>query len=248
MKNWTIKEAVATIQAGTDLDGIKEITSHFPVFALAAAKNDLAGVAVLMSDKFTLNRLAKEPTADEDGEDNGAEQEATKASGKNAKADADGGEDKSLEEMTTKELMKLCDKRGIKVPHYGKNKQFYLEQLQGAGAEKDTDAEDNAAEETEADPYEGKTAKELHAMCKERGIRADIKKPAKFYAELLRKADAEAEEAEDDGDGDDWGEDEGEEAPAEKPAKSGKSGGKGKNTKSAAKAATKEDDGDEWDI
>lgn len=245
MKNWTIKEAVATIQAGTDLEGIKEITSHFPVFALAAAKNDLAGVAVLMSDKFTLNRLAKEPTADEDGEDNGVEQEAPKTTGKSTKAE-DAGEEKSLEEMTTKELMKLCDKRGIKVPHYGKNKQFYLEQLQGAGAEEDTDAEDDAAEETETDPYEGKTAKELHAMCKERGIKADIKKPAKFYAELLRKADAEAEEAEDDGDGDDWGEEEAEEAPAEKPAKSGKSGGKGK-TKPAAKAA-KEDDGDEWDI
>lgn len=247
MKNWTIKEAVATIQAGTDLDGIKEITSHFPVFALAAAKNDLAGVAVLMSDKFTLNRLAKEPTADEDGEDNGAEQEVPKTTGKSNKTEAAGaGEEKSLEEMTTKELMKLCDKRGIKVPHYGKNKQFYLEQLQGAGAGEDTDVEDDGAEETEADPYEGKTAKELHAMCKERGIKADIKKPAKSYAELLRKADAEAEEAGDDGDGDDWGEEEAEEAPAEKPARSGKSGDGGK-TKPAAKAA-KEDDGDEWDI
>lgn len=245
MKNWTINEAVKVINEGTDLEAIKEIVSHFPVFAMAAAKNDLAGVAVLMGEKFTLNRLAKEPV-DITAENDGAEE--APATGKGEAKAAPAG-DKALEDMTTKELMKLCDARGIKVPHYGKNKQFYLEQLQGAGGAEakaeEAAEEDWNEEEAQADPYEGKTAKELHAMCKERGIKADIKKPAKFYADLLRKADAEEAES---GDGEeDWGEEEAaEEAPAPKTKPAAKGGNKpaGK-AKPAAKPAADEEN---WDI
>lgn len=221
MRNWTISEAVRVLNENTDMEAIKEIVSHFPVFAMAAAKNDLAGVAVLMGDKFKLNRLAKEPIADMEDEQS-----------------TDGGSDQSnskpLEEMTAKELMKLCDARGIKVPHYGKNKQFYLEQLQGAGEAEASEADTKEAEwedQEQSDPYEGKTAKELHALCKERGIKADIKKPAKFYADLLRKADES-----DEGESGDWDETE-----EEKPAKPAKN----KKEKDDAKS---DDDGDDWDI
>lgn len=240
MRNWTINEAVKVINEGTDLEAIKEIASHFPVFAMAAAKNDLAGVAVLMGEKFTLNRLSKEPI---NVNVNDNKEAATET-------------DKPLEEMTTKELMKLCDARGIKVPHYGKNKQFYLEQLQGAGDTEDVvDLEEGEWSEEEdqadqADPYEGKTAKELHAMCKERGIKADIKKPAKFYADLLRKADAEEAES-DDGEGeDDWGEETPDEK-ATKKAKNGKAAGKGGKSKTTSKPAAADadaDDDEDWDI
>lgn len=249
MKNWTINEAVKVINENQDLEAVKEIVSHFPVFAMAAAKNDLAGVAALMGEKFTLNRLSKEPI-DITAENEGGAEDAPANGGKAEKATPAG--DKALEDMTTKELMKLCDARGIKVPHYGKNKQFYLEQLQGAGGTEEA-AEESGEDwgdegEAQADPYEGKTAMELHAMCKERGIKADIKKPAKFYADLLRKADAEAESG-DDGE-EDWGGEE--EAPAEK--KSGKPTAKGnkpagKGSKPAVKPATKASADDEnWDI
>lgn len=240
MKNWTINEAVKVLKENNDLDAVKEIVSHFPVFAMAAAKNDLAGVAVLMGEKFTLNRLAKEPIGDEQVEDENGEA-PVKAAAKTAATP-----DKALEDMTTKELMKLCDARGIKVPHYGKNKEFYLEQLNNAAGNA---VEPEADEDGEADPYEGKTAKELHAMCKERGIKADIKKPAKFYADLLRKADAAADDEDDtESDGDDgWGE---EEATEEKPAKAEKKpaakAAPAAKAKPAAKAAPADDDG--WDI
>lgn len=236
MKNWTINEAVNVIREGKDVEAIKEIGSHFPVFAMAAAQNNLYGVAVLMGDKFTLNRLAKEPVGIDagDGElDDVQVKEVTK--------EAVG---KSLEDMTTKELMKMCDARGIKVPHYGKNKQFYLEQLRGQdAAEANTEeAESEEWSEETADPYEGKTAKELHQMCKERGIKADIKKPAKFYADLLRKQDTEQEPADDDG----WGED-AEEAPVPKSKQVTNGAGKpAAKAKPTAKPAT--DDDNNWDI
>lgn len=231
MKNWTINEAVKVINEGTDLEAIKEIVSHFPVFAMAAARNDLAGMAVLMGEKFTLNRLSKEPI------------DITAENGEGAE-EAPAG-DKALEDMTAKELMKLCDARGIKVPHYGKNKQFYLEQLQGAGSveakAEEAAEEDWNEEETQVDPYEGKTAKELHAMCKERGIKADIKKPAKFYADLLRKADA-TKETESGDDNEDWGEESAEEAPAPKNNPAAKGG-----NKPAGKAKPAVDE-ENWDI
>ena len=81
--------------------------------------------------------------------------------------------------------MKLCDKRGIKVPHYGKNKQFYLDALQGASGDDEGNAEDNDDAES-GDEYEGKSAMELYKLCKKRGIEVASKKPAKFYAEALR--------------------------------------------------------------
>lgn len=234
MKNWTINEAVQVIREGKDVEAIKEIGSHFPVFAMAAAQNNLYGVAVLMGDKFTLNRLAKEPvninTEDE-------EAQAVDGNG-DEKADAPGS--KALEEMTTKELMKLCDKRGIKVPHYGKNKQYYLEQLQEHDVAEDN-IEEAEWEEAQADPYEGKTAKELHVMCKERGIKADIKKPAKFYADLLRKADEKEDTKDEAADNDDWAE---EESPKAKPATKGGN----KPTAKAKPVAKPAEDNDDWDI
>ena len=67
------------------------------------------------------------------------------------------------------------------------------------------------ADEDEVD-YSSMTAPELFKECKKRGIKAELKKPAKYYIGLLKKADEEA--AKDD----DWGEEE-EEKPAKKPAK-----------------------------
>lgn len=54
--------------------------------------------------------------------------------------------------------------------------------------------------------YDGKSAKELYKLCKERGLEAVIKKPAAFYINLLIEDD----KANDDwGDEDDWDDEEG---------------------------------------
>lgn len=94
------------------------------------------------------------------------------------------------------------------------------------------------AEEPEEDEgdYAGMSAMDLYKECKNRGIKAAAKKPAKYYVELLEKDDAS-------GDDDDW-----DEEPEEKPAK--KAAKKPAAKKAAAKKAEPEDDedDDEWDI
>ena len=65
---------------------------------------------------------------------------------------------------------------------------------------KEPEPEHKVEEESEGDgKYAGKNAVELFKECKKRGIKAEPKKPAKYYIELLEGAD----DAEDDGD-DDW--------------------------------------------
>ena len=58
------------------------------------------------------------------------------------------------------------------------------------------------------DEYSDMSPKELYKLCKERKIEAEMKKPAAYYAELLREADkAEddwGDEEEDEDDDDDW--------------------------------------------
>lgn len=92
-------------------------------------------------------------------------------------------------------------------------------------------------EETESDdPYAGKSAMDLFKECKKRKIKAEPKKPAKFYADLLKKDDAAKAKTEDTED-EDWGDEE-EEVEEKKPAK--------KAPKKPAKKV--EDDDEDWDI
>lgn len=249
MKNWTIKEAVEAINKN-DATAIKEISKHFPMFFLAIARNDLQALAAMMPEKFTVRRLQMTDAAVDDA-DEGAEPQ-TDADAEDASEDA--GE-ADLSSMSAKELMKLCDKRGIKVPHYGKNKQFYLDALQGTSGNDEDSAEDNGEDNGDAesgDEYEGKSAMELYKLCKKRGIKAAAKKPAKFYADALRKADAEAADAGND-DADGWDDDAEDDVPEEKqekkaPAKGGKAASGKKSGKPAPAKAEEEDDGDDWDI
>lgn len=245
MRNWTIKEAVEVIKAGTDAEAVKEIARINPLFVVAVAKDDVATLANMMGEKFTVRRLeVNGAVTDEDAEDGAMNPPAIETE--------DGTED--LEAMSTKQLMALCDKRGIKVPKYGKNKQFYLDALQNAGdAIEAEEADTEEAEETTEDAYEGKSAMELFKECKKRGLKAEQKKPAKYYIDIL-VADDNREEAEDEG----WEDDEeAEEAPKAKPAKGGKGKAPAKaekaapaksTSKSKAKAEAEDDDDEEWDI
>lgn len=92
------------------------------------------------------------------------------------------------------------------------------------------------ADEDEVD-YSSMTAPELFKECKKRGIKAELKKPAKYYIGLLKKADEEA--AEDD----DWDEEE-EEKPAKKSAKAVEK----KPAKKETKKAADEDEDEDWEI
>lgn len=249
MKNWTIKEAVEVIKAGNDQAAVKEIAKHFPMFFLAVATNDIVALTAAMNDKFTVRRLMFDDVVTEDVEDT----DAAEATEDTTAAEDAGNVD--LSKMSAKELMKLCDKRGIKVPHYGKNKQFYLDALQGTSGDDEGSTEDNTEDNDDAesgDEYEGKSAMELYKLAKKRGLKVEPKKKAAVYADALRKADAEAADAgNDDADGwDDDAEDGASEEKQEKkaPAKGGKTASAKKSDKPAPTKAEEEDDGDDWDI
>ena len=57
--------------------------------------------------------------------------------------------------------------------------------------------------ESEGGKYDGMNAMELFKECKKRGIKAQPKKTAKFYKDLLEKNDAEGA-SDEDGEDDDW--------------------------------------------
>lgn len=234
MKNWTVKEAAKVIRENKDAESVKEIVKHFPLFAVIVAGKDFDGLTDAMPEHMTVRKIENElnngSTGDADAEDD--EDQAD---------DDTAAED--LENMSTKQLIALCGKRGIKVPKYGKNKQFYLDALNGAGDEdEDTDAEETEEEE---DPVA------LYKKCKKAGLKVAPKKSAKYYKDQLAKAAAEEDDTDDE---DDWDDEEEEEKPAKKAPK--KAPAKKGAKKPAKKSEPEEDDDDdeddededEWDI
>lgn len=242
-KNWTLKEAVKVIVDGTNTEAMQELGKRFPLTSLAIAKmGNNEGVNTLfgaMPDHMTMLKMERslKEGVEESDEDQDEEVEDV---------ETEGAGEEDLSSMSAKELMKLCDKRGIKVPHYGKNKQFYLDALAG-GSTTPTEAEeeeaDEAEEKAEGPAYEEMTAMELYKLCKKRGIKAEPKQKANAYIKLLKAADTSDAEAEEE----DWGEEE--EASAKKAGKATKATS-GKTTKSASKAKKEEaaDEDDDWDI
>ena len=130
----------------------------------------------------------------------------------------------------------------------------YLKKYGNAAPAEAEDEDEDEAEEETAD-YTGMKAMELYKLCKQRKIKAEAKKPAKYYIDLLKKADA-AAAAEEDADDEDWEDDE--EEVEETPKKAAKKAPAKKAEKPAKKAAKKsepeededdeDDDDDEWDI
>lgn len=232
MKNWTVKEAAKVIRENKDAEAVKEIVKHFPLFAVIVAGKDFDGLTDAMPEHMTVRKIENElnngSTGDADVED-----------------DEDQAEDdtavEDLENMSTKQLIALCGKRGIKVPKYGKNKQFYLDALNSACDEdEDVDAEETEEEE---DPVA------LYKKCKKAGLKVAPKKSAKYYKDQLAKAAAEEDDTDDE---DDWDDEEEEEKPAKKAPKKApaKKGAKKPAKKSEPEEDDDEDDEDEdeWDI
>lgn len=232
MKNWTVKEAAKVIRENKDAEAVKEIVKHFPLFAVIVAGKDFDGLTDAMPEHMTVRKIENELN-------NGSAGDVDTEDDEDQADDDTAAED--LENMSTKQLIALCGKRGIKVPKYGKNKQFYLDALNGAGDE-DEDADADETEEEE-DPVA------LYKKCKKAGLKVAPKKSAKYYKDQLAKA-AQAEEDADEED-DDWDDDEEEEKPTKKTAK--KAPAKKGAKKPAKKSEPEEDDEDdededEWDI
>lgn len=253
-KNYTFNEAVKIIANGTDLEAITDIGRRYPVLAhkiaVVAAKacEEFVDLMGYMPDYLTANKVNTAIKAgitesgSEDDED--AEAEATEDAGEDA-TEATAQWDES---MSAKQLWDILGKAGKRKLAKSTKKADLIEACKQAfGAATEAEAE---AEDTEANPYEGKSAMELFKECKARKIKAAPKKPAKFYADLLLKDDAakaEATEAESD---DDWGDEEAEAPKKEdkKTASKAAATAKGGKAKAAKKAEAESEDDEDWDI
>lgn len=225
--------------------------------------------------------LDEAPDADEDAEDDGDEDEAEekpakkagkKALAKKAKKAADDEEDDDAEEagsydydsMNNAKMYKLLGELGKRKDCKEKfgdlSHDSMLKYLKKYGPKSDAtgEADDEDDAEESGDEYDGKSAVELYKLCKQRKIKAEQKKPAKYYIGLLKKADEEAAaEAEaDDAEGDEeWDDDEEEtpkksakKAPAKKAPAKGKKAAKKAEPEEADDDADADDDDDEWEI
>lgn len=253
-KNWTMAEATKAV-AENDMVAIADLGKRFPLMMHLLDKS-IAGDGEAVVELFgaipeyltanKVNTAIKNIVGDGEVEDEDETEEkpVKKAEKKSAKKVADDDvddEDESEAEddydsMTGNQLVALCKERGIWSTLKDKKKAGMIAGLRAADEAGD-DADEVEDEETE-DGYAGMSVQELYKECKKRGIKAEIKKPAKYYIGLLEKDDAAADEDEDD-----WGEEE-EETPA--PKKSAKKADK-KSAKKAAKE-DEEDDDDDWDI
>lgn len=237
-KNWTLKEAAEVIAAGENKEELQEICKRYPLTAVTIAKigvnEGFATLLTAMPDHVTMLKLERAFKEGVEETEEGDDEEQEEA----------GGEEKDLSEMTTKQLIALCVKRGIKANKYGKPKAYYIELLEGGSDEADDEEEDEEQEEIN---YKEMSAVELFKLCKKRGIKTEPKKKVADYVKLLEAAD-ETEAADDEDEEEDWED----EKPTKKaPAASKKTAtakSKAIGKKAAAAAEEEEEDNEDWDI
>lgn|GEM_PF-2349988 len=283
-KNYTISEAAQIMVAGTDREAIADIGKRYPLLAIklvtvgTKAGKDFVDLMGYMPDYLTANKVNKaikeEYSGDEaedadeveedeaDVEEEVADKKPAKAKKAAVKKDADvDTSDTDYANMNNAKLYKLLgdygERKACKAEFGDLSKASmisYLTKHHGDGTAAEDEAEEDWEEDKQEDKYADMSAQELFKECKKRGIKAAPKKSTKFYIDLLKKADAEAEAEEDEAEDDDWEDDvEEEEPPKKAPAKkaAAKPAKKATPTKKAAKKSEPEedaDDDDDWDI
>ena len=267
-KNYTMTEVANIFATGTDSESMADIGKRYPLLAIkmtalvTKAPKETVDIFGYMPDYLSANKVNKAikdggedvSEAEDDETEVPAEKPAKKPVAKEKakaapKVKAEGTDYDSMNNKQMYDLLgELGERKACKAEFGDLSKASmtaYLKKHHGDGA---ADAEDEAEEEAEVGKYDGKKAPELYAICKKRGIKVEPKKTAKYYIDLLEKADAaEAEEEPEDDDEDEWKE------PEEKPKKKA-----GRPKKAAAKPVAKkaakkveeesDDDDDDWDI
>lgn len=222
-KNWMAYEAAEAIM-GSNVEEIAEIGSRYPLFTRTVAMANSEYVLDLLKaiPKITARvvetglkdiedvETEADEAVEETKEKTKAPKKETKAAGKaktkKEEADEDETDEDDYENMTSKALYKLCCDRGISSQCKKRDKASLIAVLKANdGAAGEDEADDwGDEEEEEADPYAGKSAKELFKMCSDRGIKTKPKQSADAYVKLLKKADEAEAETEDEDDDDDW--------------------------------------------
>ena len=202
-KNYTYAEAVAIIAEGKDLEAIMDLGRRYPVLVqkttvvATKAGEDFVELMSFMPEYLTANKVntgIKKAIAESET-DSDSEEEDVDATDETSEDAEETTENTDYDSMTAKQLWDILGKAGKRKLAKSTKKADLIEACKQAFGV--------ATEAEEAGKYDGKSAVELFKECKARKIKAEFKKPAKYYVELLTKADA-AEEAEDDDDDDDW--------------------------------------------
>lgn len=254
-KNWTMAEAAKAVK-NNDMVAIADLGKRFPLMmnlltrGIAGDGDAVAELFEAIPEYLTANKVnaaIKNVVGDGDIEDEDEEavEEPKNKPAKKAAKDVDNEDDEEVadaddyESMTCSELVALCKERGVWSKLKDKKKSYMIAGLRAADANGD-EVEDDVEDE-DGDEYSEMSPQELFKECKKRGLKPEMKKPAKYYIEMLKKDDAAADEDEDE----DW-EDEEED---EKPAKPAKKADKKPVKKAAKKEVEEDEDEDEdWDI
>lgn len=252
-KNWLVAEAAEEIIKG-NVEAIQDIGSRFPLFAVAAASmntTECGAFKILeaLPEKVTVRvveaalksgKAGADVETESDEAEAPAKAEKPKQEAKAEKAPANEDGDRitgDYENVGAYKLYLECKARGLEVKSK-QPKEVYVEALEKDDAANSDDDFDGVDDEENA--YDGMTAQELYKECKKRGLKAEAKKPVKYYIDLLEKDDA----ANADDDEDDWGDDDED----EKPSKNAKAEKSSKSAKAEKPKPSDEDDDDEWDI
>lgn len=201
-KNYTYAEAVAIIAEGKDLEAIMDLGRRYPALVqkttvvATKAGEDFVELMSFMPEYLTANKVNTniKKAITETEADSGSEEEDTNES---VETETD------YNSMTAKELWDILGKAGKRGTAKSKRKADLVEAVKALADGGAEEADEDEGEEEEVGKYDGKSAVELFKECKARKIKAESKKPAKYYVDLLTKADA-AKEAEADDDDDDW--------------------------------------------
>lgn len=283
-KNYTIAEAVQIITENGDNEALMDLGKRYPLLTQKIARvavkagEDFVDLMSFMPEYLSANKVnsaikkmldeASDADDVEDDEDEAEEKPAKKAPVKKAKKvdeddeydDVEEGGSYDYDSMNNAKMYKLLGELGKRKDCKEKfgdlSHDSMLKYLKKYGPKSDAtgEADDEDDVEESGDEYEGKSAVELYKLCKQRKIKAEQKKPAKYYIGLLKKADeeaaseAEANDAEED---EEWDDDE-EETPKKsaKKAPVKKAPAKGKVKKAEPEEADDDDadDDDEWEI
>lgn len=280
-KNYNVFEVVELLVENKDAEALLDVGKRYPLLTqkllrIAAVAGDaLLDFASFLPENLSANKIngliKKSITAGDDAEDDDVEveveddeeeeekpakkagkkpvKEKSKTASKKSKDDAN---DKDYDSMSNAQMYKLLGDLGLRKECKAKYGDLshdsmlsFFKGMDGDAAEADDDEEDAGA-------YDEMSVVELYKECKKRGIKAEQKKPAKYYIGLLEKDDAKAAEPEEDESDDDWGdEDEEETKPAKKADKKpAKEKGKPASKKKAPMPEPEddEDEDDDWDI
>lgn len=176
-RSYTLGEAAKILVEGTDIEAIQDLGRRFPVFTNKAMKAIYGSADDVVEFLQFIPEYVNPRKVEKQIIAGPAETDETE--------DTETDVEPDTVEETAPEKPK---RRGRKV-----------------AKKEEPVVEEKPEEETEG-KYAGKNAMELFKECKKRGIKAQPKKPVKYYVELLEEDDevVESESADSNDDDDDW--------------------------------------------